>query len=125
MPMRALAFSLVALLVPAVSLAQDPPEYSRAIQLVQQQQWAAALDQIQNLRKRYPGNPKVENLQGLALLGSGDANSAVAAFQRVIALRPDFFPALKNLAVLESGLKRRGAAEHIEQALKISRGIPF
>ncbi|MGC2183859.1 MAG: tetratricopeptide repeat protein [Terriglobales bacterium] len=124
MPLRALALSLVALLVPVVSLAQDPPEYSRAMQLVQQQQWAAALDQIQDLRKQYPGNPKVENLQGLALLGSGDANGAIAAFQRVIALRPDFFPALKNLAVLESGLKRRGAAAHIEQALKISPQDP-
>jgi predicted Zn-dependent protease len=70
MPLRALAFSLVALLVPVGSLAQDPPEYSRAMQLVQQQQWAAALDQIQSLRKQYPGNPKVENLQGLALLGA-------------------------------------------------------
>ena len=47
---------------------------ARAVQLVQQQHWAEALDQIQNLRKQYPGNPKVENLQGLALLGSGDPN---------------------------------------------------
>ncbi len=125
MPLRAFAFSLVALLLPVVSLAQDLPEYSRAMQLVQQHQWAAALDQIQNLRKQYPGNPKVENLQGLALLGSGDANGAVAAFQRVIALRPDFFPALKNLAVLESGLNRRSAAEHIAQALKISPQEPL
>ena len=125
MPLQALAFSLVALLVPVVSLAQDPPEYSKAMQLVQQQQWNAALDEIQNLRKQYPGNPKVENLQGLALLGSGDANGAVAAFQRVIVLRPDYFPALKNLAVLESGLNRRSAAEHIGQALKISPQDPI
>jgi tetratricopeptide (TPR) repeat protein len=124
MPLRALAFSLVALLVPVVSLAQDPPEYSMAMQLVQEQRWAAALDHIQNLRKQYPGNPKVENLEGLALLGSGDANGAAAAFQRVLAVRPDFFPALKNLAVLECRMKRRGAAEHVEQALKISPQDP-
>ena len=50
MLLRALAFFLVALLVPVDSLAQDPPEYSMAMQLVQQQHWTAALDQIQNLR---------------------------------------------------------------------------
>jgi tetratricopeptide (TPR) repeat protein len=125
MPLRALAFLLVALLVPVDLLAQDPPEYSMAVQLVQEQRWSAALDQIQNLRKQYPGNPKVGNLEGLALIGSGDAKGAAAAFQRVLTARPDFFPALKNLAVLEWEMKKPGAAEHTEQALKISPRDPI
>ena len=88
MPLRALAFSLVALLIPVELVAQDPLEYSVAVQLVQEQRWAAALDQIQRLRKQYPGNPKVDNLEGLALLGSGDTDGAAVAFQRVLATRP-------------------------------------
>jgi len=125
MLLRALALSFVALLAPVDLVAQDPPEYSLAVRLVQEQRWAAALEQIQNLRKQYPGNPKVGNLEGLALLGSGDANGAAVAFQRVLANRPDFFPALKNLAVLEWEMKKPGAAEHTGQALKLDPQDPI
>jgi tetratricopeptide (TPR) repeat protein len=124
MLLRVLAFSLVAMLVPADLVAQDPPEYSLAIQLVQQQHWAEALDHIQNLRKQYPGNPKVGNLEGLALLGSGDSNRAAMAFQQVLVTRPDFLPALKNLAVLEWQTKKPLAVQHTEQALKIEPKDP-
>jgi tetratricopeptide (TPR) repeat protein len=125
MLLRSLAFSLVALLIPVDLVAQDPLEYSVAVQLVQEQRWAAALDQIQRLRKQYPGNPKVGNLEGLALLGSGDTDGAAVAFQRVLATRPDFFPSLKNLALLEWEMKRPRAAEHTVQALKIGPGDPI
>jgi tetratricopeptide (TPR) repeat protein len=125
MLLRALPFFLVALLVPVDSVSQDPPEYSAAVQLIQQRQWAAALDQIHKLSQQYPGNPKVGNLEGLALLGSGNAKGAAAAFQRVLATRPSFFPALKNLAVLEWDMKNPGAAVHTEQALKIAPQDPI
>jgi tetratricopeptide (TPR) repeat protein len=125
MPLRALVFSLVVLSVPVDLLAQDPPEYTVAVQLVQQQRWAEALDQIQALNKQYPENPKVGNLEGLALLGSGDPNKAAAAFQRVLATRPDFFPALKNLAVLEWGTRKPLAAQHTAQGLKIEPRDPI
>jgi Flp pilus assembly protein TadD len=124
MLLRVIVFSLVAMLVPADLVAQDPPEYSLAIQLVQQQHWAEALDHIQNLRKQYPGNPKVGNLEGLALLGSGDSNRAAMACQQVLVTRPDFLPALKNLAVLEWQTKKPLAAQHTEQALKIEPKDP-
>ena len=75
MLLRVLTFCILILLVPVDLPAQDPPEYSLAVQLVQEQRWTAALDEIQLLRKQYPGNPKVGNLEGLALLGSGDKPS--------------------------------------------------
>ena len=46
------------------------------------------------------------------------------AFQRVLATRPDFFPALKNLAVLEWQTKKPLAAQHTEQGLKIEPRDP-
>ena len=125
MPLRALLFSLVVLVFPADLLAQDPPDYTLAVQLVQQQRWAQALGHIRNLRQQYPGNPKVENLEGLALLGSGNTSKAMASFQRVLAARPDFFPALKNLAILEWQTKRPLAAEHTERALKVEPQDPM
>ena len=124
MLLRVLTFCILILLVPVDLPAQDPPEYSLAVQLVQEQRWTAALDEIQLLRKQYPGNPKVGNLEGLALLGSGDSNRAALVFQQVLQAHPDFFPALKNLVVLEWETKKPTAAEHTEQALKIEPRDP-
>jgi tetratricopeptide (TPR) repeat protein len=119
MLLRLLAFTFVVLSFPAGCLGQDPPEYSQAAQLVQQQRWAEALKLIRALQQQYPGNPKVENLKGLALLGSGDTKSALVAFEHVVAARPDFFPALKNLAILEWEWNRPSATAHTDQALKL------
>jgi tetratricopeptide (TPR) repeat protein len=124
MPLGALVFSLVVLLVPVDVLAQDPPEYTLAVQLVQHERWAEALAQIQTLHQQYPGNPKVGNLEGLAFLGSGDPEGAASAFRQVLATRPDFFPALKNLAILEWQTKNMQAPEHTEQALKVEPRDP-
>jgi tetratricopeptide (TPR) repeat protein len=125
MPLRSAACCFFLLFVSLLLRAQDPPEYRRAMQLVQEHHWALALDQIRSLLKQYPGNAKVGNLEGLALLGSGDPTKAAAAFERVLLLRPDFFPAMKNLAILEWETKRPGAAEHTERALKIEPRDPL
>jgi tetratricopeptide (TPR) repeat protein len=116
--------SIVVLLVAQALSADDPPEYRLAVQLVQEQRWAEALDHIQNLRKQYPGNPKVGNLEGLALLGRGDSGGAAAAFERVLVAHPGFFPAIKNIAILEWETKNRRAAEHTVQALKMEPKDP-
>jgi tetratricopeptide (TPR) repeat protein len=116
--------SIVVLLVTQALSADDPPEYRLAVQLVQEQRWAEALDHIQNLRKQYPGNPKVGNLEGLVLLGRGDSGGAAAAFERVLVAHPGFFPAIKNLAILEWETKNRRAAEHTVQALKMEPKDP-
>jgi tetratricopeptide (TPR) repeat protein len=116
---RALVVCLLGLFAPHIVLAQDPPDYTAAVQLVQEERWAPALQAIQNLLQRYPGNPKVINLQGLALLGSGDRAKAAAAFERVLKMRPTFFPAMKNLAILDWQAKNPRAAERTYQALAI------
>jgi tetratricopeptide (TPR) repeat protein len=124
MLLRALAVCLLELLAPKLVLAQDPPDYSAAVELVREQRWAPALDAIQNLLERYPGNPKVVNLQGLAFLGSGDPVKAAAAFERVLEIHPGFFPAMKNLAILDWQEKKPRAAERTYQALTIQPQDP-
>lgn len=121
---RALVCSLIAILSLPFLSAQDPPDYTAAVQLVREQRWDPALDAIQNLLQRYPGNAKVGNLQGLALLGSGDLVSAAAAFKHVLDRHPDFFPAMKNLAILDSQTGSPRAAERTEEALKIQPNDP-
>ncbi len=102
----------------AASAASDPPEYTRAAQLVAQQQWREAQEQIEQLARAYPNNPKVLNLKGLALAGAGDTGGAVAAFQAALAVSPGFAPALKNLGIVEWNSGRKtDAAVHIEAAL--------
>jgi tetratricopeptide (TPR) repeat protein len=89
------------LVIRAALAAADPPDYVEAVRLVQQQRWAEAVTRTRELAVKYPENPKVLNLEGLALLGSGDPPPARAAFEAALRGHPDFAPALKNLAILE------------------------
>ena len=125
MLLRSFVMATVVVGIAGASRAQDPPEYREAVELVQQQHWQAALDKIQELRQQYPGNPKVGNLEGLALLGTGNVKDAAAAFERVLAARPDFFPARKNLALLKWGTNEPTAFIHTEEALKLSPHDPI
>jgi tetratricopeptide (TPR) repeat protein len=106
-------------------LAQDPPEYTEAVQLVQEQHWDEALERIRGLQRHYPDNPKVGNLEGLAFLGKGDPVKAAVAFERVLAAYPKFFPAMKNLAILEWQTKQPRAVEDTRRALDISPRDPI
>ena len=125
MLIRALALSIVLLLVPVDLVAQDPPEYSLAVKLVQDHHWAQALDRIHNLQKQYPDSPKLGNLEGLAFLGQGDPMKAAAAFERVLAAYPKFFPAMKNLTILEWQTKRTRAVEDTRRALEVMPRDPI
>ncbi|HVX65470.1 MAG TPA: tetratricopeptide repeat protein [Bryobacteraceae bacterium] len=111
----------------SVLLAQqhDPPDYLAAARLVEQHRSREALERIAELSLKYPGNPKVGNLKGLALADAGNASDAIAAFQAVLRDRPAFAPALKNLAVLEwaSG-RHKQAAAHTAEALQITPRDP-
>lgn len=124
MLVRALAFSCVLLVVPVDLLAQDPPEYSLAVKLVQEQHWTEALNRIHNLQKQYPDNPKLRNLEGLALLGEGYPVKAAAAFEQVLSAYPKFFPAMKNLAILEWQTRQPRAVEDTRRALELSPRDP-
>ncbi len=116
---RALVFMLLVTSISADLYAQDPPDYVHAEQLVQQQQWQAAIDEIQKLHEKYPNNAKVWNLEGLALAGRGNYRKSEIAFEHVLAAHPRFFPALKNLALVEWQMKSPLAVAHTEQALAI------
>ena len=104
---------------------QDPADYTAAVLLVEQHRSREALERIAELSAKYPGNPKVGNLKGLALIESGDTKGALAVFQEVVRARPDFFPALKNLALLEwTAGPRARAATHTTAALKLNARDP-
>src|SRR5262249_43505501 len=94
-------------------------------QLVQEEHWVEALERIRGLQQQYPDNPKVGNLEGLALLGKGDPAKAAVAFERVLSAYPKFFPAMTNLAILEWQTNQPQAVEDTRRALEISPRDPI
>lgn len=113
------------LLAATLLAASDPPEYTRAAQLVAGQQWQEARAQIEQLTRTYPNNPKVFNLKGLALAGAGETDGAIAAFQAALSVSPGFAPALKNLGIIEWNSGRKSeAARHIAAALALTPRDP-
>jgi tetratricopeptide (TPR) repeat protein len=114
---------LVALLAPPV-FAAEPAEYQEAMRYVQARHWSEALASLRPLLDRYANNPKVLNLQGLALAGAGRIPEACDAFQKALRLHPEFWPALKNLAIVEWTGRLPGAAAHTEAALKTMPADP-
>jgi tetratricopeptide (TPR) repeat protein len=104
--------------VASALFAAEPPEYQEAMRHVQARHWSEALASLRPLLDRYGNNAKVLNLEGLALAGAARIPEACAAFQKALRLHPEFWPALKNLAVVEWNGGLPQAAEHTEAALK-------
>lgn len=94
------------------------------MQQVQAGQWSEALKSLAPLLERYGDNPKVLNLEGLAFTGAGRSAEARVAFQKALRDHPDFWPALKNLAIIEWNSGSPAAAVHTERALKSAPADP-
>jgi tetratricopeptide (TPR) repeat protein len=95
-------------------------EYQSAMNLVQKREFDQAISLLQQILDRSPNDLKARNLMGIALSGWGKREEANEQFNKVLALDPQFFPALKNLAVNELALGRhRDARLHFEAALKV------
>jgi putative PEP-CTERM system TPR-repeat lipoprotein len=60
-----------------------------------------ALAAAQALEKTQPNDPTLHNLKGGIYLAKNDPAAARASFERALAAKPDFFPALANLAQLD------------------------
>lgn len=77
-----------------------------------------ALAAAQALEKSRPNDPTVYNLKGGIYLAKNDPAGARASFERALAAKPDFFPALANLAQLDLQQKQpERARQRFEAAL--------
>ncbi|MDQ1830125.1 XrtA/PEP-CTERM system TPR-repeat protein PrsT [Massilia scottii] len=79
-------------------------------------QFDKALAALAPLEARAPGDPMIQNLKGLALLGKKDQAAARAAFEKALSLHPDFFPAVDNLARLDMQAKNLDATRQRYEA---------
>jgi Flp pilus assembly protein TadD len=62
---------------------------------------AKAMAAVQTLEKKKPNDPVTHNMKGGVLLVLKDNAGARKAFERALELKPDFLPALSNLARLD------------------------
>jgi len=71
---------------------------------------AKAVEAVKVLEKKRPNDPITFNMKGGVMLASKDAAGARKAFEKALELKPDFLPAVSNLARLDVADKQFDAA---------------
>ena len=107
----------------AAAAATSSDEYQADLALIaahlRQRQAEKALEAVGKLEKKQPNNPVTHHLRGLALLLKKDNAKARASFERALALRPTYMPAVGALARLDMREKKPEAAKkRFEAVLK-------
>jgi Flp pilus assembly protein TadD len=122
---RALVWLVVLVSVEASAAAQEPRAYLQAQTLIREGRFDEGLALLQSLPEAARRNPKTLNLFGIALTGKGELLAANRRFLDALKVRPDFYPALKNLAVNEFDLGKLDRAErHLTRASRLVSGDP-
>ena len=108
-----LHFLLLASLTPLQALAADPGVLAAAQNMLNQGQALEALDLLEPHEEEYAGDKQYDYLYGLALFDTGEPASAVFAFQRALAVEPNFAGARLELArsYFEMGQLQRSQRE--------------
>lgn len=103
------------------ALKKDPDQIPAGVTLtglyLASGQVGKAVTLAQQLAKRQPENPGIQNLLGSALAAKGDAAGARAAFERTVKLAPTFVEPRLNLARLDIGDRQFDIAEKRLQAI--------
>ena len=105
------------------ALKQDPSQVQAGIALtslyLQSSQAAKAVVVAEDVARRQPKNPGVQNLLGMARSRSGNDTGARQAFEAAIRLDPAFAAALVNLSRLDARARNFEAAEkRLNEVLK-------
>jgi DNA-binding response OmpR family regulator len=110
----------------AEGTSKPPPEKAQAeallkrgVELLEAKKPKEARVELEKAVKEDPFSPRGQLALARALVEVGDVFRAITAYERAIELRPNLFPALRNLAglYLEKGFRRK-AAEALERALQ-------
>ena len=101
--------------------ASSNEEYQADLALIaihlRQRQADKALEAVQALEKKQPDNPLTHNLRGTALLLKKDYAKARASFERAVQLKPNYLPAVSNLARLDLRDKKPQLAKQRYEAV--------
>jgi tetratricopeptide (TPR) repeat protein len=101
---------------------QEPPQaqIQELINLYSQGQLQQALKQAETLVQKFPKSPVLFNIQGAALKSVGQLGASVKAFNKALAIKPDYAEAYYNMGVtLKDQGKQAEAIEAYNKALAI------
>ena len=101
---------------------QSPPQeaINQLINLYNQGQFAATVEQAQALTRHYPNALVIWNILGGAAAKTGQIDQAINAFKRAIAIKPDYATAHYNMgSVLRDQGKPEEAIEAYKKALSL------
>ena len=84
---------------------------------LRKREYDKALAATQNLEKKQPNNPLAHNLKGAIYLAKRDPASARKSFERALALKDDYAPALYNLTRLDLAEKNPERAKRRYEAI--------
>ncbi|MGH9514286.1 MAG: tetratricopeptide repeat protein [Terriglobales bacterium] len=83
-----------------------------------------ALQLAQSAVQQSPKNPKLWALEGIALSGLGRRHAALAAYNRALAISPEYLPALEGAAEVEYQAESNRALPLLERVVKLRPGDP-
>lgn len=125
MRLRPSRLILTLLLALGAATAQADALTDQAKRLLDAKEPAKAYALLQPLEAQRAGDPDFDYLLGLAALDSGNAERAVFAFERVLAMRPGFSQARAEMARAHAALGDRGAARaELETVRKTATDMP-
>lgn len=93
------------------------PEVLLVMTHLRDKQPGEAMKVVDKLEKEHPQDPLASNLRGAIHISQNDMPKARAAFSRALELKPDYFPAASNLALLDVRDKALDAARGRFQTL--------
>jgi tetratricopeptide (TPR) repeat protein len=91
---------------------------------LRERDYQQALQLAQSAVQQSPKNPKLWALQGIALSRLGRQHEALAAYDRALAISPDYLPALEGAAELEYQAESKRALPLLERVVKIRPDDP-
>jgi cytochrome c-type biogenesis protein CcmH/NrfG len=91
---------------------------------LRQHDYQQALQLAQSAAQQSPENPKLWALQGIALSGLGRKQDALIAYNRALAISPDYLPALEGAAELEYQAESNRALPLLERVVKLRPDDP-
>jgi tetratricopeptide (TPR) repeat protein len=110
-------------LVCAISgFAQNAPPSASTVPIesaLREHDYQRALELSQSAVQQSPKNPKPWTLQGIALSGLGRNPEALVAYNRALAISPDYLPALEGAAELEYQAGSKRALPLLERVVKL------
>jgi putative PEP-CTERM system TPR-repeat lipoprotein len=99
----------------AAKLSDKPgqADFTLVILYLRHKDYDQALQTIDKLEKKLPNNPVTWNLRGVVLLAKQDRAGARNALEQALTIKPDFLPAVLNLARLDLAEKKPDEARKL------------